>query len=80
MVPKKSAKNDSKKSSQTSKKSSQKCRRPKRAMSNYNYFYKETQRNLSVVEPQIQFKHYPKRISQLWKDLDESERVKYTQM
>lgn len=33
---------ESKKSSQSSKKSSQKIRKPKRGMSNYNYFYQET--------------------------------------
>ena len=62
---------ESKKSSQSSKHSSKKNKRPKRAMSNYNYFYKETQKNLSMQEPNIEFKNFPKKISELWQKLDD---------
>jgi hypothetical protein len=49
-------------------------------MSNYNYFYKETQRNLSIQDPEIEFKNFPKRISMMWKELDETQKAKYNQM
>lgn len=49
-------------------------------MSNYNYFYKETQRNLSQQEPQIAFKDFPQKISKMWKELPVDQKKKFNEM
>ena len=48
-------------------------------MSGYNFFYQQQHKTLHTCD-NYQFKELPKRISQLWREIDEKEKLRYNQM